>query len=131
MSVLDFFRSRQADSVTGGKAAGGVCAALDVGSSKIACFIARTDQTVSGPRPRVVGVGHQSSRGVRAGAVVDMDAAAEAIRAAVEQAERMASQAVSSVTVTLSSGQPSSTRIAAEIDLPQREVTERELRRRR
>ena len=129
MSVLDFFRSRQADSVTGGKAAGGVCAALDVGSSKIACFIARTDQTVSGPRPRVVGVGHQSSRGVRAGAVVDMDAAAEAIRAAVEQAERMASQAVSSVTVTLSSGQPSSTRIAAEIDLPQREVTERELRR--
>ena len=56
MSVLDFFRSRQADSVTGGKAAGGVCAALDVGSSKIACFIARTDQTVAGPRPRVVGV---------------------------------------------------------------------------
>ena len=129
MSVLDFFRSNPSDPVTGGKAPGGVCAALDVGSSKIACFIARTDQTVSGPRPRVVGVGHQSSRGVRAGAVVDMDAAADAIRAAVEQAERMASQAVSSVTVTLSSGQPNSTRLAAEIDLPQREVTERELRR--
>lgn len=129
MSVLDFLRPRQSSAVSGGKSAGGVCAALDVGSSKIACFIARTDQTIAGPRPRVVGVGHQSSRGVRAGAVVDMDAAAEAIRTAVEQAERMAGLAVNSVTVTLSAGQPNSTRLAAEIDLPQREVTERELRR--
>jgi cell division protein FtsA len=106
----------------------GVCAALDVGSSKIACFIAKSDETISGPRPRMIGVGHQSSRGVRAGAVVDMDAAAEAIRAAVEQAERMAGQAVDAVSVTLSAGQPTSTRLAAEIDLPQREVTDRDLR---
>lgn len=129
MSVFDFLRPRRSSSVTGSKAQGGVCAALDVGSSKVACFIAKTDQTISGPRPRVVGVGHQSSRGVRAGAVVDMDSAADAIRTAVEQAERMAGLAVNSVTVTLSAGQPTSTRLAAEIDLPQREVTERELRR--
>ncbi|MHA6287212.1 cell division protein FtsA [Maricaulis sp. CAU 1757] len=128
MSVFSFLRPVQASPVDGVKTTG-VCAALDVGTSKIACFIAKSDQTVSGPRPRVVGVGHQSSRGVRAGAVVDMDAAADAIRTAVEQAERMAGLAVNSVTVTLSSGQPSSTRLAAEIDLPQREVTERELRR--
>lgn len=128
MSVFEFLRPQ--DSAKGNNGKGpGVCAALDVGSSKIACFIARTDQTIAGPRPRVIGVGHQSSRGVRAGAIVDMDEAAEAIRAAVEQAERMAGQAVNSVTVTLSAGQPSSTRLAAEIDLPQREVTERDLRR--
>ena len=106
MSVFDFLRPRRSSSVTGSKAQGGVCAALDVGSSKVACFIAKTDQTISGPRPRVVGVGHQSSRGVRAGAVVDMDSAADAIRTAVEQAERMAGLAVNSVTVTLSAGQP-------------------------
>lgn len=128
MSVFEFLRPQSAGNGVNGKAPG-VCAALDVGSSKIACFIAKTDQTIAGPRPRVVGVGHQSSRGVRAGAIVDMDEAAEAIRAAVEQAERMAGQAVNSVTVTLSAGQPSSTRLAAEIDLPQREVTERDLRR--
>jgi cell division protein FtsA len=128
MSVFEFLRPQRASAGVNGKAPG-VCAALDVGSSKIACFIARTDQTIAGPRPRVVGVGHQSSRGVRAGAVVDMDEAAEAIRAAVEQAERMAGLAVNAVTVTLSAGQPTSTRLAAEIDLPQREVGERDLRR--
>ena len=128
MSVFEFLRPQTARNGSNGKAPG-VCAALDVGSSKIACFIAKTDQTIAGPRPRVVGVGHQSSRGVRAGAIVDMDEAAEAIRAAVEQAERMAGQAVNSVTLTLSAGQPTSTRIGAEIDLPQREVSERDLRR--
>lgn len=128
MSVFEFLNPQNAGNGGTGKTPG-VCAALDVGSSKIACFIAKTDQTIAGPRPRVVGVGHQSSRGVRAGAIVDMDEAAEAIRAAVEQAERMAGQAVNSVTVTLSAGQPASTRLAAEIDLPQREVTERDLRR--
>ena len=128
MSVFEFLRPQSASNGANGKTPG-VCAALDVGSSKIACFIAKTDQTIAGPRPRVVGVGHQSSRGVRGGAIVDMDEAAGAIRSAVEQAERMAGQAVNSVTVTLSAGQPSSTRIGAEIDLPQREVTERDLRR--
>lgn len=127
MSVFDFLRSSAPGGAGKGKSPG-VCAALDVGSSKIAAFIAKTDETIAGPRPRVIGVGHQSSQGVRSGAVVDMDIAAEAIRSAVEQAERMAGQAVNSVSVTLSAGQPTSTRIAAEIDLPQREVGERDLR---
>ena len=127
MSMFDFLRSGAAGGTSKGKTPG-VCAALDVGSSKIACFIAKTDETIAGPRPRVIGVGHQSSRGVRSGAVVDMDLAAEAISAAVEQAERMAGQAVNAVSVTLSAGQPTSTRLAAEIDLPQREVTDKDLR---
>lgn len=127
MSMFDFLRSSGSGGASKGKAPG-VCAALDVGSSKTACFIAKTDETIAGPRPRVIGVGHQSSCGVRSGAVVDMDLAAEAISAAVEQAERMAGQAVNSVSVTLSAGQPTSTRLAAEIDLPQREVTDKDLR---
>ena len=93
MSVFGFLRGRRT-STASKTVTHGVCAALDVGSSKIACFIAKTDPTISGPRPRVVGVGHQSSRGMQGGAVVDMDAATESIRAAVEQAERMAGQAV-------------------------------------
>jgi cell division protein FtsA len=127
MNVLNFFQSRRTQAPQAAPA-NAVYAALDVGSSKVACFIAKTDQTIAGPRPRMVGVGHQSSRGVRGGAVVDMDAAAEAIRTAVEQAERMAGQAVSAVSVSLSAGQPTSTRIAAEIDLPNREVNARDLR---
>jgi cell division protein FtsA len=127
MSLFDLLRS-PASQAAKANANPGVCAALDVGSSKVACFIAKSDQTISGLRPRVVGVGHQSSRGVHVGAVVDMDEASASIRSAVEQAERMAGQAVNSVSVTLSAGQPTSTRLAAEIDLAQREVTARDLR---
>ena len=127
MSMFDFMQPRQ-DQVSKSNANQGICAALDVGSSKIACFIAKTDQTISGPRPRVIGVGHQSSRGMKGGAVVDMDAASDSIRSAVEQAERMAGQAINAVSVTLSAGQQKSIRLAAEIDLAQREVTERDLR---
>ena len=70
----------------------GIIGALDVGSTKVACFIAKTDYSrIAGQRNlRVLGIGHQVSRGVRAGTVVDLDAAEEAIRAAVGQAEDMA-----------------------------------------
>ncbi|MFZ9635183.1 MAG: cell division FtsA domain-containing protein, partial [Alphaproteobacteria bacterium] len=64
----------------------GPIAALDIGSTKIACFVARTEGDVT----RVIGVGHQVSRGVRAGAIVDMEAAAEAITNAVSAAEQIA-----------------------------------------
>ncbi|HSJ97045.1 MAG TPA: cell division protein FtsA, partial [Myxococcota bacterium] len=100
-------------------------AALDIGSSKIACFIGRAE----GEGVRVLGVGHQSSRGVRCGAIVDPDEAETGIRAAVQQAERMAGEAVASVTVNLSVGQPRSHRIVVEGPLSGREVQDRDLRR--
>ena len=68
-------------------ARGGLIAALDVGSSKICCFIA--EKHPSG-EPRVVGIGQQASKGVKNGAIVGMDEAEEAIRNAVHAAELMA-----------------------------------------
>ena len=79
-------------------------AALDVGSSKICCFIAELEH---GRVPKVVGIGQQASRGVKSGAVVDMEAAQSAILNAVHAAEQMAGEAVESVIVNLSGG-PSS-----------------------
>lgn len=67
---------------------GSVIAALDVGSSKIACFIARVRDD-SG-NIDVIGIGHQASQGIKSGTVVDLDAAEAAIRAAVHAAENMA-----------------------------------------
>ena len=46
-------------------------AALDIGASKITCFIGSTGQG-TGPL-RVAGVGTQPARGVRNGAIVDLD----------------------------------------------------------
>ena len=53
------------------RASGEVFAALDIGSSKIACFIARADG--DGP-PRVIGIGHQLAEGMRDGSVANMEA---------------------------------------------------------
>ena len=107
----------------------GVFAGLDVGASKTTCFIARTEQTLAGLRPRVIGVGHVSTKGLRAGAVVDMDAASESLRAAVENAEAMAGQTITEITVSATAGSPSSARIAVDMDLAGREVSDRDLRR--
>ncbi len=109
----------------GGSGKPSLHAALDIGSSKIACFIGRAEEDGL----RVIGVGHQSSRGVRGGAVVDPDEAETGIRAAVQQAERMAGEAISAVTVNLSVGQPRSHRIVVEGPLSGREVQDRDLRR--
>lgn len=67
---------------------GSVIAALDIGSSKIACFIARVRDD-SG-NVDIIGIGHQASQGIRSGTVVDLDAAEAAIRQAVHAAENMA-----------------------------------------
>ena len=50
----------------------GLVTALDVGSTKVCCFIARPDGSGG---MRVIGIGHQNAKGMRAGTVVDIDAA--------------------------------------------------------
>ncbi len=85
---------------------------LDVGSSKIICLIARLKPIEPGimlpdrtHMAEVVGIGYQRSRGIRRGAVVDMNAAEQAIRLAVDAAERMSDLTVESLIVNLSCGQ--------------------------
>ncbi|MAF68926.1 MAG: cell division protein FtsA [Micavibrio sp.] len=69
-----------------------VFAALDVGSTKIACIIARTIDDKGGLE--IVGVGHQKSKGIKNGVVVDIAQAEEAIRQTVHTAETMAQKAI-------------------------------------
>lgn len=110
----------------------GVVAALDVGSSKVSCFIAKVEpgRMANGHVPmRVVGIGHQVSRGIRAGTVVDMDAAEEAIRIAVDAAERMAGITIREVLVTVSGGEPRSQTVGVKSKLQSSEVTDDDLAR--
>ncbi len=76
-----------------------VVSVLDVGSTKICCLIARLTpneaDAAEAMRGRthaieVLGFGHQRSRGIKSGVVVNLDAAEQAIRLAVDAAERMA-----------------------------------------
>lgn len=104
----------------------GLVAALDVGSSKICCFIAAADEA---GRPRVRGIGHQLSRGVRGGAIVDMEAAETAILTAVHAAEQMAGETIHEVIVNLSGGCPVSQTVGVEVAIAGHEVSEGDLRR--
>ncbi len=104
----------------------GLIAALDVGSTKVCCLIAAAGD---GEAPRIVGIGHQVSRGLRSGAVVDMEAAETAIRATVEAAEQMAGENIRQAIVNISGGTPESRLIAYEISIAGHEIGDSDLRR--
>lgn len=90
-------------------------AALDIGSSKVACLIAHigTDNQI-----KVLGVGNRACNGgVLSGVVVDMDATEAAIRAAVDQAEKMAGQTVSDVILAFSGSDPKSQVVEVTVDV--------------
>ena len=111
-------------------------AALDVGTSKIACLIARlTPVSALAPgdwrthKARVIGIGHQRSRGVKNGLIVDMDEAENAIRQTVDAAERMAGMQVDHMIVTASGGRLASQHFTAKRAIGGREVAESDIHR--
>jgi len=105
---------------------GGIVAALDVGSTKVCCIIARMDEPGSF---RVIGVGHQIATGIRAGSIIDMEAAETSIGAAVHAAEQMAGETVRDVVVNLSMGHPRSHAFNAQVPVYGQEVTDGDIRR--
>jgi len=109
---------------------------LDVGTSKIVCLIARLDpvspsETLRGRTHscRVLGIGHQRSLGIKAGAVVDLEEAEKTIRLAVDAAERMAGVQVESVIVTASGCRLASQLYDAKISIGGREVVDSDVHR--
>jgi cell division protein FtsA len=74
---------------------------LDIGATKICCYIARLN---AAQNIQVIGVGYEASKGIRSGAIVDMEALSISIARAVNTAEQMAQTTVSEVFVTLSAG---------------------------
>ena len=100
-----------------------VVSVLDVGSEKMTCLIARLrprmESEVLPERTHlieVIGVGHQRSRGIKSGTVVDLEAAAQAIRATVDAAERAAGLTVESLVVSLTAGRLKSFRGRASME---------------
>ncbi|MEI7804552.1 MAG: cell division protein FtsA [Hyphomicrobiales bacterium] len=101
-----------------------VVAALDVGTSKIACLIAKLEphppQEVLRRRSHgveVLGFSHIEARGMKAGAVIDLVAAEQVMREAIDAAERMAGVQLEAVVVSLSAGRTGSERFKATIQI--------------
>jgi len=114
----------------------GIITVLDVGSSKVSCIIAKLlpDENMRAlphrtHRIRVVGIGHQKSQGVKSGVVVDLDRAEQAIRLAVDAAERMAGLTVDSLIVNVSAGRIRSETSTATINLGGHEVANADIAR--
>ncbi len=113
-----------------------ILSVLDVGTSKVACLIARlmpaeASDTLRGRthRCRILGIGHQRSRGIKAGAVIDMEEAENAIRLAVDAAERMAGVQVESVIVNLSGGRLGSQLYHAKVPIGGKAVLDHDIQR--
>jgi cell division protein FtsA len=104
---------------------GSLITALDIGTTKICCFIAR----IGADKPRVLGIGHQISRGVRNGTIVDLEAAGASIVNAVHAAEEMAGETIQQVVTNLSGGFFASRIVKAEIGIAGREITDTEVHR--
>lgn len=87
---------------------------LDVGTSKVCCMMVRFS---SDGRPEVLGTGYAPAKGINAGAIVDLNEASEAIRAAFTDLEKQTERQIGSVVVNISSTQLKSLHIQKEIEI--------------
>src|SRR5690606_17026468 len=108
----------------------GIITVLDIGSSKVCCIIARLLPNEGGValshrshRIKVIGIGHQKSEGVKSGVIVNLEKAEQAIRLAVDAAERMAGLTVESLIVNVSAGRLKSEPASATISLGGHQVS--------
>ena len=91
-----------------------IIAALDIGSSKICCLIAKIDknETLS-----IIGAGFQESKGLVSGVITDMIALENSIRNCVASAEKMASVRIKKIIVGFSTENINIENLNIEIDL--------------
>jgi cell division protein FtsA len=105
-------------------------ASLDIGTSKIACMIARLkpcppNDALRGRTHAVELIGYSQirSKGVKAGAVVDLVECEQAVRQAVSAAEDMAKVRVESVLLSVSAGRLQAQLVEAAVDIKGAAVT--------
>jgi cell division protein FtsA len=111
-----------------------IVAVLDIGSSKFTCMIAKLSPADPGEgmpgrthKVQIIGVGHQRARGVKAGVVVDLEAAERSIRLAVDAAEKMARLTIDTLIVSVSCGRMSSETFSAKVAVAGSEVNETDI----
>lgn len=109
-------------------------AALDIGTHKIACLIARLrpgegNDILPGRTHsiEVIGASHVQSRGIKAGAVVDLNAVELSARQAVAVAEQAANVQIDQVVMSVSAGRMLSELIEASADIHGRAIARHDI----
>lgn len=108
------------------KKLGQIVTTLDLGCSKIVCLIGRTVAPSEGG-VELLGVGEQTSRGLKNGVVIDLDGLERSVRLAVEDAERMANVQASNVRLGVSGPYMTTKRILGKLDLNGREIGQKDV----
>jgi cell division protein FtsA len=97
---------------------------LDVGSSKVCCHIVR-------PRPgqgvQLLGRGYHLASGLKAGEIVDAEAAESSMLAAVHEAEQRSGETLREIVLAIGGGRPQSTYVRVDCPLYGRVVSEADL----
>jgi cell division protein FtsA len=110
--------------------------ALDIGTSKIVCLVAKLEPAADSDvlkgrthRARIIGIGHQRALGLKGGVIVDLESAEQAIRLAVDAAERMAKVEIRSAIVNVTGGRLGSEAYHASVALRGQAVMEHDVHR--
>jgi len=98
--------------------------AIDVGSYKTVAIIANADNELS-----ISGVGIAKSKGVKKGAITNIDEAAKSIKQAVSDAKRIAGIEINNAIVSISSTYTQSIKSNGIVNIPGNEVTLKEINR--
>ncbi len=75
-------------------------AALDIGSSKVCCIIAKISRE---KKISVVGYGYNASKGIKNGCIIDVNQATLSVCNAIENAEQMANERIDRIIVNIAS----------------------------
>ena len=94
-----------------------IITAIDIGSDKIICFIAKIDKILDREKPRIVGFGHSQSKGIRNGAITNITELEKSIRRAVDQDENLAGFEVKNVSVNISGNYIGTERLFGELSV--------------
>lgn len=101
-----------------------IIAAIDVGTSKIICLIAIID---SNDNLKILGYGHQSSEGFRAGIIVDIRLAELAIIKTIEEAEKIAGVNIDKIIIAVNNCKSESHHQEVSINLNSNPITDRDI----
>lgn len=102
----------------------GTLGLLDIGSSKLCCYIARPR---SGRGIVLLGRGYQGAEGLRSGEIIDAEAAESAVTAVLHEAEQQAGETLREVYLVVSGGRPESVYVRVTGQLYGRAVAEHDV----
>ena len=100
-------------------------AALDIGSSKVCCIIARISKD---KKINIIGYGFNASKGIKNGVVTDIAQATLSVGNAVQDAEQMAGETIDKVIISIGGEKVRSTTKTSSISLNKnRPISDNEL----